>query len=97
MLSINRWLPVSCVFALGACATEVAQNETVREGTLTRAPEAVVALAAPYQNLDAVTLRSDGCYWYEHVGPVETTLLPLRSVNGRAICTRSREASSKEG
>ena len=50
--------------------------------------EAVVALAAPGQDLaSARVLPEDGCYWYEHRGPVETTLLPLRTVNGNPICT----------
>jgi len=49
--------------------------------------EAVAALAAPGQDLtSARLLPDDGCYWYEHRGPVETTLLPLRTVNGKPIC-----------
>ncbi len=50
-------------------------------------PEQVAALAAPYQDVStARLLPRDGCYWYLHEGPVETTLLPLRTVNGRPIC-----------
>lgn len=50
--------------------------------------EAVAALAAPGQDLaSARLLPEDGCYWYEHQGPVETTLLPLRTVNGNPICS----------
>lgn len=50
-------------------------------------PEAVVALAAPGQDLaSARLLREDDCYWYEHSGPVETTLVPLRAVGGSPIC-----------
>jgi hypothetical protein len=53
-------------------------------------PERVVALAAPYQDLTAVKIDpADGCYVYRHVGPVETTFLPLRATNGRPICTRA--------
>ncbi|WP_240504191.1 hypothetical protein [Thioclava sp. JM3] len=49
--------------------------------------EAVAALAAPGQDLtSARLLPDDGCYWYEHRGPVETTLLPLQTVNGNPIC-----------
>ncbi len=52
-------------------------------------PEAVQALAAPGQNLATVRLREeDGCYWYLYDGPVESTLLPLRSAEGRPICAR---------
>ncbi len=51
-------------------------------------PEQVIELAAPNQNLNAVKiLEEDGCYWYQHDGPVETTLLPLVSKRGQHICT----------
>ena len=51
-------------------------------------PEAVVAMAATGQDLQSARLLpEDGCYWYEHSGPVETTLLPLRTANGNRICT----------
>lgn len=51
-------------------------------------PENVVAIAAPYQDVStARVLSRDGCYWYLHPGPVETTLLPLRTRDGRPICT----------
>lgn len=54
---------------------------------LRKLPEEVVAIAAPNQNLQAVKLlEDDGCYWYEHDGPVETTLLPLVSKGGQHIC-----------
>lgn len=50
-------------------------------------PEDVAALAAPGQDLTTARIApEDGCYWYEHRGPVETTLLPLRTVNGNPIC-----------
>lgn len=50
-------------------------------------PESVVALAAPDQDVSTARLRpGDGCYWYEHNGPVEVTLLPLRTANGNPIC-----------
>ena len=47
----------------------------------------VVAMAAPDQDVaSARLLPEDNCYWYEHRGPVETTLLPLRTRNGNPIC-----------
>ena len=53
-------------------------------------PEPVVAVAAPWQNLATARLMpEDNCYWYEHQGPVETTLLPLRTPEGRPICGAS--------
>ena len=54
---------------------------------LSELPENVVAIAAPYQDLTAVRINpEDNCYEYRHVGPVETTFLPLRAKNGRPIC-----------
>ncbi|MCU0815685.1 MAG: hypothetical protein MUF74_04145 [Cypionkella sp.] len=52
-------------------------------------PESVVALAAPWQDLTTARLKpEDNCYWYQHVGQVETTLLPLRTPDGRPICAQ---------
>ena len=52
-------------------------------------------MAAPYQNLQLVRLRpEDGCYWYQHAGQVETTLLPLRTSEGRPICLQ-REVTAQ--
>ncbi|MFD2855951.1 hypothetical protein ACFSZS_15885 [Seohaeicola zhoushanensis] len=46
-------------------------------------------MAAPGQDLqDVRVFPEDGCYWYRYVGPVETTYLPLRTRDGRPICTR---------
>ncbi|MHA6324009.1 hypothetical protein [Roseivivax sp. CAU 1753] len=56
-------------------------------GTVT-VPESVSSIAASYQDLTTARIRaSDGCYWYTHRGPVETTELPLRTDNGNPICT----------
>jgi len=50
-------------------------------------PDGVAEVAAPNQDLSRVALlEADNCYWYAHDGPVETTLLPLRTKNGRPIC-----------
>ena len=50
-------------------------------------PEGVAALAAPGQDLTTARLvPEDRCFWYEHSGPVEKTLVPLRAVNGNQIC-----------
>lgn len=73
--------------AAGCTATG---EPSARPGTVGNLPEAVVNLAAPNQDLStARRLAEDGCYWYEHSGPVETTLVPLRAVGGRPICTKS--------
>ena len=71
---------------LGACGASVTGSPGPGAGNL---PDAVVALAAPYQDLGTARLRpEDGCYWYLHAGPVETTLIPLRTAEGNPICTR---------
>lgn len=63
---------------------------SARPETIGNLPENVVALAAPNQDLStARRLPEDGCYWYEHSGPVETTLVPLRAEGGRPICTKA--------
>ncbi|PYG28891.1 hypothetical protein [Pelagimonas varians] len=52
-------------------------------------PESVSSIAATHQDLTTARVRSqDGCYWYTHRGPVETTELPLRTAEGNPICTR---------
>ena len=73
---------------LAACATpgtDVSDN-----GFIAELPEAVAAIAAPYQDLSAVRLDpATGCYIYRYAGPVETTMLPLVTREGRPICTRA--------
>jgi hypothetical protein len=75
---------VAIVLITAGCAAQAPDAG----GGVGNVSEAVVALAAPGQNLATARLvPKDGCYWYEHKGPVETTLLPLRTVNGNPICT----------
>ena len=79
-------LPAALIAALGGCETGGTGSFTT--GNL---PEGVVAIAAPNQDLStARLLESDGCYWYTHRGPVETTELPLRTVAGNPICVRTQ-------
>ncbi len=78
---------------LAACATTTA-SESTPEGFIAELPEAVKELAAPYQDLSAVRLDERGCYVYRHVGVVETTFLPLRTREGRPICTRAPDAAT---
>ncbi|MEM6728387.1 MAG: hypothetical protein AAF618_07800 [Pseudomonadota bacterium] len=81
---------VGCaLFLLAACEPT---PPTTIGGSFPDVPEAVVALADPSQNVaTARVLPADGCYWYEHAGPVETTLLPLRTIKGNPICTQREE------
>jgi hypothetical protein len=77
---------IALALALAAC-TDMNGGQ-VGNGTMT-VPESVAAMAAPNQDLTtARVLPEDGCYWYVHTNPVETTLLPLRNKEGRPICTR---------
>lgn len=81
-------LSLLCLGALTACV----ESNTTSGGFLREVPPEVVAMAAPNQNLNAVkVLEEDGCFWYQHVGPVETTMLPLLSTRGRPICTAREE------
>jgi hypothetical protein len=74
---------------LAACAPTLDTAVAEDDGFLTELPEAVLAVVAPHQNLRAVQIMpEDGCYWYRHRGPVETTMLPLLTTAGRHICTR---------
>ncbi|MCV3270328.1 hypothetical protein [Roseobacter sinensis] len=87
--------PLALTVLLGACA----ETGTGAGGTPIRnLPEEVVAMAAPNQDLTSVRiLPEDGCYWYRHVGPVETTLLPLRNAAGQPICTRPQSDTTATG
>ncbi|MDO6520097.1 hypothetical protein Q4578_00800 [Shimia thalassica] len=81
------WLIGSAVLLLSAC-------EEFEGGAsspyLSEVPEGVREMAAPHQDLSAVKIDpADGCYLYRHVGPVETTFLPLRTSEGRPICSRA--------
>lgn len=65
----------------------VAAGSSPEDRPLPPLPEEVVAVAAPWQDLTTARLMpEDGCYWYQHAGPVETTMLPLRTPEGRPIC-----------
>jgi len=83
---------IASFVVLSACSSSgINSNGSANARFIDDLPEAVIAMAAPYQDLEAVRLLpEDGCYWYQHVGPVETTMLPLRTVRGNKICTRPR-------
>ncbi|WGW02598.1 hypothetical protein [Tropicibacter oceani] len=73
---------------LAACEPVPAPQGTGGAAAVT-VPESVSSIAAPFQDLTSARVRSDdGCYWYTHRGPVETTELPLRTAEGNPICTR---------
>jgi hypothetical protein len=89
-MKVRKYLFSSSLLLLAACGSAVttATDGQVPE-IIDELPESVVAIAASYQNLDAVRLMPDGCYWYSRSGPVETTLLPLRTDTGNPICARA--------
>jgi hypothetical protein len=89
---------LGCCLLLSACSVPASQSVDKESGFLKELPEGAAAIAAPYQNLQEVVLKpEDGCYWYRHVGPVETTMLPLRTAAGRPICTQAAVQSEITG
>ena len=87
------------LLVLAACAApETTRTTDPDTGFIKELPDGVLAIAAPYQNLQAVrVLPEDGCYWYQHSGPVETTLLRLRTRSGNPICTRPQSETPEAG
>lgn len=89
-MHVRTILLSAAIVTLAACTAPVDATKA-DSGFIEDLPEAVAAVAAPHQDLEHVRLLpQDGCYWYRHVGPVETTLLPLRTAEGRPICTRAQ-------
>lgn len=78
------------LLALAACTTPEPEQPSPY---LSELSETVLQLAAPYQDLTAVQIDPvDNCYVYRHVGVVETTMLPLRTAEGRPICRQVVES-----
>jgi len=91
LLGFKRLSLLGGALVLTACT---APNSGVdpQTGFLKELPEAITELANPNQDLSAVILKpEDGCYWYRYDGPIETTMLPLRTRAGNPICTRPQE------
>lgn len=86
-MTTPRSLLVVSLLVLSACAAPMPGTET-EPGFFEELPEGLAETAMPGQPLHAVRIQPDGCYWYQHVGPVETTMLPLRSRAGGMICSR---------
>ena len=78
---------LASALALSACAVPFDGAGGLGGARNAELPEEVRAMAAPGQDLTTARLRpEDNCYWYDHAGPVETTPIPLRSIEGRRIC-----------
>lgn len=89
-MRIRVWFLSGAALTFTACGD--IQGSAPDSQYIQQLSEGVLAIAAPYQDLKAVKIDpSDGCYIYRHVGPVETTFLPLRTVNGNPICSRAAE------
>src|SRR5690554_397892 len=90
----RRAMILPALLALGACtATTTSFDPTGNQDPdfIEELPADVAALAGPNQDLQSVTLRpEDGCYWYLYEGPVETTMIPLRTAGGQRICARAQ-------
>jgi len=81
---------LAAMLMLGACSASLVEESPATNPQIGELPASVASIAEPNQDLRSARLRpEDGCYWYRHTGPVETTLLPLRTVDGRPICTQS--------
>ena len=87
----NRSLIILAVVLFNAgCGNMAPRTETTEAGSESLPPD-LFALAAPGQDVASARLLSeDNCYWYEHRGQVETTLLPLTTPEGRPICMQSK-------
>lgn len=97
-MSVQRLGLITAMALLTGCAVANAPATDPDTGFLEDLPEGVLAVAAPYQNLRAVRISpEDGCYWYLHDGPVESTLLPLRTTRGNPICTGASAQPSTTG
>jgi hypothetical protein len=81
---------LAATLLLGACTAPMSDGPQTTDPQGGDLPEAVLMIADPNQDLQSAYLRpEDGCYWYRYAGPVETTSLPLRTVDGSPICTRA--------
>ncbi|WP_108862318.1 MULTISPECIES: hypothetical protein [Ruegeria] len=90
MSSKNALHALAALLFVSACTETTSLSAESEPGTISRVPDTVAQIAAPGQDLTAVKIMpEDGCYWYRYVGPVETTFLPLRTIDGRPICTRA--------
>lgn len=82
--SFLRLSPLALVLVIAACAPPVSEENPDFSQEVV---DSLRAIAAPGQNLSTVRLQEDGCYWVQHRNPVETTMLPLMTVDDRPICT----------
>lgn len=96
---MTKALPLFAALPLILAGCEVAPPVAgPQAGGAATLPEGVLSIAAPYQDLSTARVdETTGCYVYQHRGPVETTYLPLRSTEGRPICTRAPDELADAG
>lgn len=87
MSGSKAFLPLGLI-ALSACVgppeVDVPPTLSPRQQQM----QEVASLAAPFQNISTAILNpNDNCFYYTHVGPVETIQLALRTPNGSPICS----------
>ena len=83
-MTYSRWI-FGCALLLAACDDTGVNNGS--GDPVSNVPEGVAAVADPSQDLTTVRVDpATNCYEYRYTGPVETTFLPLRTVDGRPIC-----------
>lgn len=86
-MAFRLWLSIGAAVSLAACTAPPPVDVEPASPFIQELPEEILAIAAPYQDLTAVMINADdNCYVYQHFGVVETTMLPLRTVDGRPIC-----------
>ena len=91
------WVFGCATALLASCDTYESGNSNSSDRFIAELPEGVHEIAAPYQDLTSVKIdSSDGCYIYRYAGPVETTYLPLRTTEGRPICSRLPDADTEQ-
>lgn len=89
-MKLRPLIILAVVLFNAGCGNMTARTATTETGSESLPPE-LIALAAPGQDVASARLLSeDNCYWYEHRGQVETTLLPLTTPEGRPICMQSQ-------
>ena len=83
-MPLGHVLRAAALLAIAGCA---AVEPTTSQEPVIAIPQAIVNIADPRQDLKTARLREqDNCYWYLHANPLEVTLVPLRTIEGRPIC-----------
>ncbi|MFD1481013.1 hypothetical protein ACFQ5P_06880 [Paracoccus nototheniae] len=89
----KSFMVLAAVLITAGCGNMTART-AAPETDLQSLPPTLIALVAPGQDVaTARLLPDDNCYWYEHRGQVETTLLPLTTAEGRPICMQSQAST----